>query len=222
MVSEECGQAKLPAHRVIVLGASNVRIGVSVAIQSARQVVGQPLDFLAAIGFGRSYGIRSWVLGRSLEGILDCGLWPDLIHRSPLPTTALLTDIGNDILYDVPVRQIAEWIEECLRRLSAHTDRLVMTTLPVESVQNLDRGRFLVMRTILFPKCRLDLATAVQRAVELNDLIVALASRFQVRVVCRVRSGLASIPFTFAGVIDRKRGKIFFTSKRVVRSLRCP
>ena len=152
------------AHRVIVLGASNAAIGISVAIESAWQAFGQPLDFLAAMGFGRSYGIRSCVLGRSLVGILDCGLWQDLAQRSRIPATALLTDIGNDLVYEVPVEQIVEWVEECLRRLSSCADRLIVTELPIESIRKLTRWRFLLMRTILFPQCRLDLRTAIQRA----------------------------------------------------------
>jgi hypothetical protein len=171
------------AHRVIILGASNARIGISVATEAARQIFGQPLDVMAAIGFGRSYGIRSWVLGRSLEGILECGLWSDLADRSPLPTTALVTDVGNDIVYDVSPKQTAEWIAECLHRLSACADRLILTTLPIESVQKLTRWRFVAMRTVLFPKCRLDLRTTVQRAVELNELLLGLAARFQIDIV---------------------------------------
>ncbi len=183
MVSDDRDCHAPPSHRVIILGASNARIGISVATEAARKIFGQPLDVMAAIGFGRSYGIRSWVLGRSLEGILECGLWSELADRPPVPTTALVTDAGNDIVYGVSPKQTADWIAECLQRLSACADRLILTTLPIESIQKLTRWRFVAMRTVLFPKCRLDLRTIVQRAVELNELLLGLASRFQIDVV---------------------------------------
>jgi hypothetical protein len=167
----------------VVLGASNVRIGISVAIAAAQQALASPLDVMAAIGFGRSYGIRSWVLGRSLEGILECGLWEDLRQRPALPTTGVLTDIGNDILYDVPVERIATWVESCVDRLSKCTEHLVLTSLPLENIEKLGRCRFVMMRTILFPKCRLDLTATVKRAKALNERILDVASERQVSVV---------------------------------------
>ena len=57
-------------------------------------------------------------LWRELPGIVECGLWDALAQRPPAPTVALLTDIGNDLLYDVPVPQIVSWVETCLDRFS--------------------------------------------------------------------------------------------------------
>lgn len=220
-MSDDRDGSEQPAQRVVILGASNARIGISVAIEAAREALGKPLDVMAAIGFGRSYGQRSWVLGRSLDGILQCGLWPDLADRAALPTTALITDVGNDIVYEVSARQTAEWVEECLQRLSAYADRLILTTLPIASVQKLTRWRFVVMRSLLFPKCRLDLRTTVQRAVELNELLVQLSSRMALEVVhpCETWFGFDPIHIRrcyrreawkkFFGVAEKNSGDVF-------------
>lgn len=172
-----------PCYRLLALGASNLKLGISDAIESAHEALGEPLDVMAALGFGRSYGMQSWVLGRSLEGILDCGLWHEHAKRAALPTTALLTDIGNDILYDVPAAQIGDWVDTCLKRLTAFAERLIVTSLPVENVKTLATWRYVVMRTLLFPTCRLDLQTTIDRALRLNELVWEMAAHHRADVV---------------------------------------
>ncbi|MCZ6542107.1 MAG: hypothetical protein O6768_00410, partial [Planctomycetota bacterium] len=92
--------------RVVLLGASNLTRGISRAVGIAQAILGTPLEVLIAMGHGRSYGQRSRVLGRSLPGIVDCGLWDALLHGSGRPTYALLTDIGNDVMYGASVPSI--------------------------------------------------------------------------------------------------------------------
>jgi hypothetical protein len=176
-------ELRSPAQRVVILGASNAAIGISDAIESGWRTFGQPLDIMSAMGFGRSYGKRSCVLGRSLVGILDCGLWQDLAERPPTTTTAVVMDIGNDLIYEQPVQRVVEWIEACLTRLAPRVDRLIVTELPIESIRQLSRWRFLLMRTMLVPTCRLDLRTMIERAVRLNSDVVERAARYGARVV---------------------------------------
>jgi len=169
---------EFPSRRVVVLGASNVVRCVSTVVETAQLVLGGPIDLLAAIGFGRSYGTTSRVLGRSLPGIVDCGLWSDLSCRPPAQTFALLTDIGNDIIYGADVERIAKWVEQCLERLSPVCERIVITELPLESVLNLGPIRFGLFRTLFFPTSRVSLLDARSRAQSLNSRVVDLAERY--------------------------------------------
>lgn len=171
-----------PPRRVVVLGASNVVCGLSTVVETAQLVLDGPVDFLGAIGFGRSYGMTSRVLGRSLPGILDCGLWTDLSSRSPAETYALVTDIGNDIVYGVDVEQIAEWVERCLERLAPVCRRIVVTELPLDSLSTLGLLRFGLFRALLFPGSRLSLKDAQSRSRSLNASVLELAERFGARV----------------------------------------
>ena len=59
------------------------------------------------------------MLGRELPGITTCGLWDALAARPPARTAALVTDVGNDLLYGAPVAAILDWVAECLDRLAA-------------------------------------------------------------------------------------------------------
>ena len=126
-----------PARRIILLGASNVARGISALTGTARAIWGQPLEVFAAFGRGRSYGLPSRVLVRELSGIVQCGLWDAVGRRDRLPTAALVTDIGNDLIYGRSVDEIAQWVDTCLARLNALEARTVVTGLPIDNLASL-------------------------------------------------------------------------------------
>jgi hypothetical protein len=123
------------------------------------------------------------VLARRLPSILSCGIWKDFFERPPLPTAALITDIGNDILYGASVAEIVAWVTECLERLAPRCEQLVVTELPVASVAQLDEFRFVMMRSLLFPRSTLQLDRAIEKAIELNQAVREIALFFQAKCV---------------------------------------
>src|SRR5205807_2892952 len=64
----------------------------------------------------------------------------------------------------------------CLDQLQGAGARVVMTALPLCSVTALSPARFLLLRSILFPTCRLSHATVLERAMELDRRLDALAA----------------------------------------------
>lgn len=164
-----------PARRLVLLGASNLTRGISTVLASAGELWNEPLDCLVALGHGRSYGMQSRVLGRALPGIVPCGLWSALASRSPLPTAALLTDVGNDLMYEVEVPRIVGWLEACLDRLAAVQARVVITRLPIGNLERLGATRFRLLRSIIFPRCRLSLADVSERARALDEEVRRLS-----------------------------------------------
>ena len=110
-MSYDQGTASPSTPRVILLGASNLARGISTIVGTAQSRLGSPLEFFIAMGHGRSYGRASRVLGRTLPGIDECGLWDALGDAVSTQTYALITDIGNDIIYGYDVEMIAAWIE---------------------------------------------------------------------------------------------------------------
>lgn len=158
-----------------MLGASNLTRGVSTVLATAQAYWGAvPVDALLALGHGRSYGITTNVLGRVLSSIRDCGLWTALEQRPEAPLAALVTDIGNDLLYGSPVATIARWVEECLDRLLEHQARVVVTQLPVKNGLAISEMRFRVFRAVMFPSCKLTLDEIRDRAEQLNERVVEL------------------------------------------------
>jgi hypothetical protein len=162
-------------HRFVVLGASNLARGFPTVVETAQRAWGRQLEMFVALGRGRSYGRATRMLGRQLPGILECGLWRELAARSALPTTAVVTDIGNDLLYHEPVERIVGWVEACLDRLVALEARTVVTLLPIENLERLSQVRFQILRRIFFPNSRIGLAEVGRRARALNEGVRRLA-----------------------------------------------
>ncbi len=167
----------LLAGRVVLLGASNVARGISTILETAELVWGQPLDALIACGHGRSYGAASRLLGRSLPGILECGLWDELARRPALPTAALVTDVGNDILYGASVARIAAWVDQCLARLGDVCQMVVITELPMQRIALITPRQYGLWQRLLFPGSQVTFDDAMARVDELNECLRELARR---------------------------------------------
>ncbi len=170
-------------RRVVFLGASNLTRSFGTALATAHSYCGGPLEVFAALGHGRSYGKASRVLWRELPGIRDCGLWQALAGAPPAPTAAVVTDIGNDLLYGASAATIADWVGEALGRLAAHNARTTMTLLPLASVSRMREWQYQVARRCLFPNCRLGFAEILDRAKELDARLRAMAAAHNVATV---------------------------------------
>lgn len=162
--------------RVIALGASNLTRGFPTILASARSVWGSKVQILAALGHGRSYGAPSRVLFRTLPGILESGLWQALESLPPAPTRALVTDVGNDILYGYSAEKTLAWVEESIHRLQRVTQDIILTDLPLASIRRLSRAKFLIFRSLLFPSCRLSPSEVLEKVEHVNTGLVALAA----------------------------------------------
>lgn len=169
-------ETHLPQRRVVLVGASNLTRGIGTVVATAQRTWEVPLEILIAAGHGRCYATQSWVLGRSLSKIFSCGLWSELSQRPALPTAALVTDVGNDLLGELSVMQIAESIERCLDLLAEASARTVITRLPLANLRTLSERRYLFFRSFLFPFCRHPLALIRDRAIELDARLCQAAT----------------------------------------------
>lgn len=160
--------------RLIALGASNLTRGFSTLVGAVTQR-GEPIEVFGALGHGRSYGIKSRVLVRTLPGILESGLWDQLASLARVPTRAFVTDVGNDILYHVPVPTILGWVAECVARLRRQGAEVTITDMPLFSIERLGTTRFTFFRSLFVPSCRLSLAEVTVRARALNEELLSLA-----------------------------------------------
>jgi hypothetical protein len=152
-----------PLNRLVLLGASNLTVSLRTVIELMQDRCGGPSDVLVAAGHGRSYGRNSQVLIRGLPGIISSGLWSHLDSASKLPTSALLTDIGNDIAYGYAPGQILEWVSWCVHRLQRQAAQIVMTNVPVASIESLSETHYRLIRRIFFPFSQLSRREAVNR-----------------------------------------------------------
>jgi hypothetical protein len=168
--------------RVVALGASNLTRGLRTVVAAARAAWGADVEVLAALGHGRSYGAPSRLIFRTLPGILESGLWLALDSLRKIPTRALVTDVGNDILYGFSAARILEWIEEVLARLKRQTNDIILTDLPLARARRLSRAWFWTMRSIIVPSCRLSLAQALKTAEQVNTGLASLSTTHGIKL----------------------------------------
>lgn len=161
--------------RIVALGASNLVRGLPTLVAAARAASGPTVEVLAALGHGRSYGGRSVFLARALPGILECGLWRELERLPPASTRALITDVGNDILYGHSAAQVLAWVGEAADRLLRFTRDIVLTDVPLASIGRLSRAKYLAVRSLLFPGCRVSLEQARESAARIDEGLPAIA-----------------------------------------------
>jgi hypothetical protein len=164
-------------NRIVALGASNLTRGFRTVVATARAIAGPHVEVLAALGHGRSYGMHSRILVRTLPGILQSGLWQRLETLPYAPTRGLVTDVGNDVLYGMPADQILTWVDEAVARLQRVTDDIVLTDLPLARARRLSRLEFFLFRTIVVPQSRLTLAEVLDTAARVNDGLEAIAAK---------------------------------------------
>ena len=175
------GFESIAMKQLILIGASNVTIAFPRLVSGLAHAVGDPLQIWGIHGHGRSYGGWSRVLGRSLPGITDSRFWDAWQPAEDgVRPRAVLTDIGNDILYGHDSDRILEWVETCLERLQSLDADTVMTRLPLASLKSLSPIRFALARRILFPSCNLSLARISQQAHELDAGVIALADKYSI------------------------------------------
>lgn len=143
---------------VVLLGASNLTLGFPLLLKLLQRSFPGPVEVFAAHGHGRSFGISSTVFARSLPGITVSRLFGDLeqaLESSTAAPCVLITDIGNDVMYGVPVPQILEWVEACVEACAVHEAHITLTQLPLASLQTLGPRRFRIARSLLFPRAKL-------------------------------------------------------------------
>jgi hypothetical protein len=175
----------------VALGASNLTLGLGTVARVAHTAWasgagGKPFEMMAALGYGRSYGLDSTVVWRRLPGILFSGLWRRLDEDGPVPTRGLITDVGNDILYGASPDQILEWVAEAAARLALHADKVTVTGLPVASIEKLSDRAFLFFRSVFYPWSRVTRHQVVESAIRLETGLAKLAVERSLRFVpCR-------------------------------------
>jgi hypothetical protein len=179
--------APSPAACTVLLGASNLTLAWPRLISVVCQRFSGPVHVYTAHGMGRSYMLErtGFAIGR-FPGILHCGIWDALPTVSDAVTPyALVTDVGNDLVYGCEPADIVAAAQESVERLRKWNPRcrIVLTRPPVESVHGLSRLRFLMFRSVLFPFSRLTLDIIRQKTLELDERLALLAEQEAVHIV---------------------------------------
>jgi len=168
---------RFPRPRVVVLGASNVSRGLS-RLVAAVESRSPGADLFVAAGHGRGYGVNTRVAARRLPSILGSGLWRGLDRQGGAAPLALVTDVGNELLYGLTAEQVASWVRESIWRLADRGATIAITRLPMAGIATVGAVRYRALRTFFVPGCRLSLAGLKEAATRLDADLQTIAGDF--------------------------------------------
>lgn len=139
-------------YRIILLGASNLTLGLPRLVASLRAELPGIVEIVAAAGHGRSYIGWSYVVHRGLPGLRDCSLWESIEKRPPAKRTlAMFTDLGCDLFYGAKPQQIVDAVGECISRLRQISDKTIFVRPPLIPLSGVGTGRYVLVKNIFFP-----------------------------------------------------------------------
>jgi len=171
-----------PLPSVVVLGASNVSRGLS-RLVAAVESRAPGTDLFVAAGHGRGYGVNTRVAARRLPSILRSGLWRGLDRHGGEAPLALITDVGNELLYGARSLLVASWVRETVWRLADRGATIAITRLPMASIAEVGPVRYRALRTFFVPGCPLSLAELKEAATRLDADLQTIAGDFRAQVI---------------------------------------
>ncbi len=158
---------------IVIIGASNVTLSLPVIWSTLRRSLNEPFRLIVTAGHGRSFGLPSTVVGRTLPSILECGLWEQLDRLDDSsPIHAVVTDVGNDLLYGAESAEISGWVNDAVNRLRIRTPNILLTGLPIDSLQSLSARRFEFFRRLMFPQSTLTFENALAQGNALHHQLL--------------------------------------------------
>jgi len=169
-----------PNPLFIFLGASNLARGYTALVKAAENWMHpHPCEFLGAMGPGRGYCAPGGLLNIVYPPIASCGIIPAAKKKAEHSSrvVALLTDVGNDIIYGVPASRIIRTLSEILQDLSAMSAEISITSISVDLEKDVGECGYQILRRIYFPFSQISFAEAAQAAKEINSFIENLSSQ---------------------------------------------
>jgi hypothetical protein len=146
-----------PKFHFILLGASNLaraRFGLNQYLEKSFPNL---ISTSIASGPGRAYSVSAGIFGINYSPlkaspIFNLGREESSNYRQ---TIALISDIGNDIMYGVPVQKLIQDLENSILNLSGFCSHVFILPIPSKKIESLNHWQINILKRILFPKCTL-------------------------------------------------------------------
>lgn len=139
----------------ILLGASNLARsfhGLKYCIE--RCILPRTATFLHAMGPGRGYVSPGGILNASYSPIINSGIFEAARNKKikKQKVVALITDIGNDIMYNISPDKIIDSLQHIFNVLDTIETKIVITAIPVDLENDISEFQFQILQKIYFPK----------------------------------------------------------------------
>jgi len=164
-----------PPTLFVLMGASNLARGYDGIADCLRNVLGpQTVEILAAMGPGRGYCAEGGILNARYAPILRSGI---LEAAEGLKTArgcrvlALITDIGNDIMYGVSAEEIIASLDCIFKKLRAMQAEVLVTSIHVDLEHDVGEDLFNLLARIFYPKSSLTWKQAIVEVRKVNHFL---------------------------------------------------
>ena len=159
---------------LILLGASNLSRGSFAFSRYMKACLyPRPVEVLIASGPGRGYCASGGLLNVNYPPICSSDIFEVARNksRSGNEVVALVTDIGNDIMYNVSAERLIETIQQIFTKLESMNAQIFYTTLPIAFEKGVHPIWFYVLRSLLLPFSRVSFEEATAGIIETNKFL---------------------------------------------------
>ena len=159
---------------IILLGASNLARGhYSLTRCIKRNLGSRPVAFFNALGPGRAYCAFGGVVGVTYPPIGSSQIFSEVKGQSQEARRkiALITDLGNDIMYGVQAEKIIAEIRAILERLENMDADALITPIPATLIPQLTPSAFGFLKAVFFPRSKVNRIEAIAAIKKINLVI---------------------------------------------------
>jgi len=158
----------------IFLGASNLARGYGALADCLIHCLSpDPVEILHALGPGRGYSAEGGIFNITYPPIGSSGILESAKRRKEKArkVIALITDIGNDIMYGVPAPEITACLGTLLQKLNALEAEVFIHPIPLDFSKDVSERQFRILRSIFYPHSRIDYLKAKEAVALVNGFL---------------------------------------------------
>jgi hypothetical protein len=131
------------------------------------------VEVLIATGPGRAYFASGGLLNVTHPPIQSSKIFEAAQNKaaSGYQVVALVTDIGNDIMYGVSTEKVTDTLQQVFAKLESMNAEIFYTTLPVAFEKGVHPIWYYVLRSVLLPFSRISYDEATAGIIKVNQFL---------------------------------------------------
>ena len=162
----------------VLMGASNLARGYGALAHCFESCLApDPVEILHAMGPGRGYCAEGGIFNVTYPAIGSSGILESISERAEKPrrVLALITDIGNDIMYGVSSRALTACLTTLLQKLNTFDAEVFVHPIPLDFSEDVSKSQFHILKSIFYPQSAIDYETAKGAVTTVNGFLQAQA-----------------------------------------------
>ena len=163
-----------PPILFLLMGASNLARGYSMLTQHLSECLEKnKTEFLNALGPGRGFCARGGIFNITYSPIKDCRIIESAEKKSKeaLHTVALITDIGNDLMYGVSADTLIESLDLMIDEILKWDAEIFLTPIHINPKKDISPTIFFVLRLLLYPSSKVNYEELDLFVLKINDYL---------------------------------------------------